>query len=86
MGVCYIIVNFDTFAFTAYPFKGNRLMRSIENSPIHLWLIGNTAMEIFLSREPRTGCRMYPGLEMESHSIRSISCGLFYNNFLSPST
>jgi hypothetical protein len=30
MGACYIIINLDNLAFTAYPFRENRLMRSIE--------------------------------------------------------
>ena len=30
MGVCYVVINFDTFALTAYPFHENRLMRSID--------------------------------------------------------
>lgn len=29
IGVCYIAINLDTFAFTAYPFRENRLMRTI---------------------------------------------------------
>lgn len=40
VGVCYIIFNFDTFALTAYPFKENRLMRSIDelaNPPLAYW-------------------------------------------------
>ena len=40
LGVCYIIVHFDTFVLTAYPFKENRLMRSIDelaNPPLAYW-------------------------------------------------
>ena len=40
LGVCYIVFNFDTIALTAYPFKENRLMRSIDelaNPPLAYW-------------------------------------------------
>ncbi len=41
IGVCYIVINLDNLAFTAYPFRENRLMRSIEelaNPQMSYWI------------------------------------------------